>query len=113
MFEIRLVEDKTILRDFMNTDAGETAYALGDLDPAFFPKSVYWGAFDGDKLTGMVLFYTGFQVPVLTLHGTVPAAAEIGNLDAHRRPLGQRRRRGGAGRARKRDGASRDAAPPS
>lgn len=82
MLDIRLVEDKALLRQFMHADTGETAYALGDLDPAFFPKSVYWGAFDEAKMVSMVLIYTGFQVPVLTPHGTVPGVAEILNTVA-------------------------------
>jgi GNAT superfamily N-acetyltransferase len=74
---VHLCEDAALLREFMNGDAGETAYALGDLDPDLWTLSVYRGAFDGDKLRGFVLFFHGFEPPSLTMHGEVEAVTHV------------------------------------
>ncbi|NJL93854.1 MAG: GNAT family N-acetyltransferase [Anaerolineae bacterium] len=59
---------------FLGRNPQETAYALGDLDPAHWGQSRFWGAWDaGDQLRGVVLLYDGFAVPVLSLHGDVEA----------------------------------------
>jgi ribosomal protein S18 acetylase RimI-like enzyme len=70
---VRRCEDPAPLRALMNADPGETAYALGDLQPPLWDESEYWGAFDGDDLRGFVLLYHGFEIPALTMHGSMEA----------------------------------------
>lgn len=72
---IQRCEDRAALRVFMNTDAGETAYALGDLEAPLWDFAEFWGAYEGRALIGIALVYHGFAIPALCLHGS-PAAAE-------------------------------------
>ncbi|HLA44092.1 MAG TPA: hypothetical protein VJZ27_11685, partial [Aggregatilineales bacterium] len=75
--DIKRCTDAAPLRELMNRDAGEYAYALGDLDAAWWDKCDFHGAFDGEKLLGFVLFFHGFEIPTLCIHGDTEAAAEI------------------------------------
>lgn len=74
---VRRCDDPAPLRALMNTDPGETAYALGDLQPPLWDDSRFWGAFDGDDLRGFVLFYHGFEIPALTMHGDLEAVRAV------------------------------------
>ncbi len=64
----RLGERHTI-RDFLNQDRPLTAYALGDLDDAFWPDSAFFAASNGVRLAALVLLYRGLEPPVLTAFG--------------------------------------------
>ncbi|MBN1202450.1 MAG: GNAT family N-acetyltransferase [Anaerolineae bacterium] len=61
--------DKTAIRAYLNRDRALTAYALGDLDDAFWPDSVFYGARQGGRLAALVLLYHGLTPPVLTAFG--------------------------------------------
>jgi len=63
------LDERGAIRDFLNRDRGLTAYALGDLDDAFWPQSAFFGALDGDRLAALVLLYQGLEPPVLTAFG--------------------------------------------
>lgn len=65
---IRLT-DKDTIRAFLNTDRALMAYALGDLDEAFWPQSVFYGTYLGDQLESVVLLYQGLDPAVLTAFG--------------------------------------------
>lgn len=58
-----------MIRDFLNQDRSLTAYALGDLDEAFWPDSLFYGAWSGGRLAAVVLLYSGLEPPVLTAFG--------------------------------------------
>jgi len=78
------ITDPAPLRAWMNHNPDETAYALGDLDPALWAQSAFHGALDADGgLLGFVLFFYGFEVPSLVLHGAQTAAilAALAPLD--------------------------------
>lgn len=45
------------------------AYALGDLDDAFWPQSEFYGTYMGDELVSLVLLYNGLDPVVLTAFG--------------------------------------------
>jgi ribosomal protein S18 acetylase RimI-like enzyme len=61
--------DKDFIRAFLNQDRALMAYALGDLDDAFWPESTFYGAYMGDSLVSMILLYYGLEPPVLTAFG--------------------------------------------
>lgn len=74
---VRRCSDRDALRRFLNKDALEAAYALGDLDAPWWEKSEFWGAFEDGELHGVVLFFRGLSLPSLSMHGDTFSAAEI------------------------------------
>ena len=68
-YQTRQLADKTAIRAFLNHDRALTAYALGDLDDAFWPDSIFYGAALGGQLAALVLFYRGLDPAVLTAFG--------------------------------------------
>ena len=69
--------DRAVIRAFLAQDRGLTAYALGDLDDAFWPDSAFSGAWHGDTLESILLVYTGLDPAVLTGFGSVDGLAAI------------------------------------
>lgn len=66
------------LRTFLNSDAFEAAYALGDLAPDTWAVTRFWAAIrENGGIEGVVLTYHGFNPPSLTMHGDTNAVAEI------------------------------------
>lgn len=63
------LDERHTIRDFLNQDRPLTAYALGDLDDAFWPDSAFFAACDGGRLAALVLLYRGLVPPVLTAFG--------------------------------------------
>jgi ribosomal protein S18 acetylase RimI-like enzyme len=61
----------------MNQDPFETAYALGDLESSFWEQVTFWTASQNGAIVGLVMFYTGFEVPVLSMHGQDDALESI------------------------------------
>jgi len=76
--------DRAEIRAFLNRDRGLSAYALGDLDDAFWPQSFFMGARQDGKLAAVVLLYQGFDPPVLTAYGD--PADVCAALDRHALP---------------------------
>jgi ribosomal protein S18 acetylase RimI-like enzyme len=67
--QTRLLTDKTAIRAFLSQDRALTAYALGDLDDAFWPDSIFYGASLDGQLVSVVLVYRGLNPAVLTAFG--------------------------------------------
>jgi len=61
--------DRERVRAYLNRDRALTAYALGDLDDAFWPQSAFFGAFAGGELVSGLLLYAGLTPTVLTAFG--------------------------------------------
>jgi ribosomal protein S18 acetylase RimI-like enzyme len=76
-YEILHLTDKTPIRVFLNRDRGLTAYALGDLDDAFWPQSMFYGARRNGELAAIVLFYRGFDPVVLVTFGELDGVRAI------------------------------------
>lgn len=72
--------NRATIRAFLNRDRALTAYALGDLDDAFWPDSVFYGAQRGGMLESLVLLYHGLDPVVLTAFGEPDGVGAI--LDA-------------------------------
>lgn len=62
-----LLTDPDEIRAILESDAGWSAYALGDLAPSYFPRS-RWYALPGDRRS-LAMVLTGFVDPVLFLMG--------------------------------------------
>jgi ribosomal protein S18 acetylase RimI-like enzyme len=77
MMLVHRCESPDQLRVFLNTDAFETAYALGDLEPTLWEDAVFWGISQSDDLRGILLLYHAFNPPALCLHGEVGAVEKL------------------------------------
>jgi ribosomal protein S18 acetylase RimI-like enzyme len=78
MYTVARCTDRPALRYLLNADPVDTAYALGDLDEAFWPQSEFWAAQAAHgELLATLLFYDGFEVPTLSLHGHLDAVAQL------------------------------------
>lgn len=76
-FVIRRVDDPAVIRAYLSDDRRLAAYALGDLDPAHWPLSEFVGAYRGDQLAAIVLWYHGLQPVILTPFGDPDAVQAI------------------------------------
>ncbi|WP_119072150.1 GNAT family N-acetyltransferase [Aggregatilinea lenta] len=61
--------DKAAIRAFLAQDRPLTAYALGDLDDAFWPESTFYTAEADGEIRALVLVYEGLDPSVLTAFG--------------------------------------------
>jgi ribosomal protein S18 acetylase RimI-like enzyme len=75
--ETRRLTDKATLRVFLNRDRALMAYALGDLDDAFWPESAFYGARRANELVSLLLIYRGLDPPVFTAFGDVNGVRAI------------------------------------
>jgi len=63
------LSDKTRIQAFLERDRLYAAYAIGDLEPAFFAQCAWAGAERGARLEALALRYDGLQPPALFLMG--------------------------------------------
>lgn len=71
------LNDKPALRAFLNQDRKLTAYALGDLDEAFWPDSEFYGACRDGRLVTLLLLYRGLVPVVMTAFGEADGVRAI------------------------------------
>lgn len=76
-FDVQRLTDQAAIRAFLNQDRGMTAYALGDLDDAYWPQSTYYGARVGGKLVTVLLTYHGLEPIIFTGFGDPNGMAAI------------------------------------
>lgn len=77
--------DPAPIRAFLDRDRILTAYALGDLDAAFWPQTAFYGAFAGTGwVEALALVYRGLDPAVFCAFGAPDGVAAI--LDAHDLP---------------------------
>lgn len=76
-WRVTRLDDKTPLRAFLDRDRIQTAYALGDLDDAFWPQSAFYGAARGGPIEALALIYRGLDPPVLCAFGDPAGVAAI------------------------------------
>lgn len=69
--------DKPPIRAFLNRDRILTAYALGDLDDAFWPQSAFYGAARDGAIEALALVYRGLDPPVFCAFGASDGLAAI------------------------------------
>lgn len=73
------VTDPRLVERFARRDAALHLYELGDLDPAFFPRTRFWGAAQRDDLSALALLYDGGEHTTLLAFGRDDGGA-AGNL---------------------------------
>jgi ribosomal protein S18 acetylase RimI-like enzyme len=69
MYNILPLTNPAPIRAFLGGDPALTAYALGDLDPDFWPQSEFVGAVQDDALAAVVLLYHGLDPTIITAFG--------------------------------------------
>ncbi|MBN1680461.1 MAG: GNAT family N-acetyltransferase [Anaerolineae bacterium] len=77
--QISPLTNRDVIRDFLNHDRDLTAYALGDLDDAFWPDSEFIGAEQNGELAAILLMYRGLDPTVVTGFGEPDAVRAILN----------------------------------
>jgi ribosomal protein S18 acetylase RimI-like enzyme len=76
-YQIQHLTDRAPIREFLNRDRTLAAYALGDLDEAFWPQSMFYGAVQDRRLAAVVLFFRGFDPVVLAMFGEPDGARAV------------------------------------
>ncbi len=76
-YEILPLTTPAPIRAFLGSDPALTAYALGDLDPDFWPLSEFIGAFVDEELVAIVLLYHGLNPTIITAFGPPEAVRAI------------------------------------
>ncbi len=66
---IRTIQDRAVLRDFLERDRLFAAYALCDLEDREFARTRWGAAFQGDRLIALALEYSGMTPQPLFLMG--------------------------------------------
>jgi ribosomal protein S18 acetylase RimI-like enzyme len=66
---VRAIQDRAVLREFLEDDRLLAAYALCDLEDREFARTRWGGAFDGDRLVAIALEYSGLTPQPLFVMG--------------------------------------------
>ncbi len=67
--ELYQIKDRNKLAGYFHQDLPTHAYSLGDLDDLYWPKTIYYGQKEGEKISHVALLYYGEGLPVLLLLG--------------------------------------------
>lgn len=68
------LHDQAQIAEFLCQDKGLHLYSIGDLDPFFWPQTLWYGWEEGNTLQALVLVYLGQSLPtVLAFGGPTPA----------------------------------------
>lgn len=73
LFDVQQIDDKTMLRAFLETDKIYAAFALADLEPPLDQHATWHAALRDGNLQALALVYTGIKPPALFLMGDSPA----------------------------------------
>jgi ribosomal protein S18 acetylase RimI-like enzyme len=71
------LDNRSLIRAFLETDRNWSAYALGDLDPELYQLSEWFGAIDGDAIRSLVLLFKGLEPPVIFTLGNLIGLDQI------------------------------------
>ncbi|MFX0149256.1 MAG: GNAT family N-acetyltransferase [Candidatus Hodarchaeota archaeon] len=66
---VQKVSDKQLIYYFSKKDIYLFAYHIGDLDDFFFHNCTWYGLFDNDQLTELILLFSGLSTPTLLVFG--------------------------------------------
>jgi GNAT superfamily N-acetyltransferase len=67
--ELYQIRDRKKLADYFRQDLPLHAYSLGDLDDLYWPRTIYYGQIQEDKISHVSLLYSGEGLPVLLVLG--------------------------------------------
>jgi ribosomal protein S18 acetylase RimI-like enzyme len=62
---VERVRDRERLERFLRHDTGLHLYSLADLDDAFWPRTTWYAALDGDEIAALCMVFTGLAPSVL------------------------------------------------
>lgn len=77
VYDITELKDKSVIRAFLERDAGYAAYALGDLEPPYDRHATWTGAMLDDELAALALVFGDLEPPALFLMGTNPGISAL------------------------------------
>lgn len=77
VYRVRLTTDKEAIYDFLSRDPVYAAYAIGDLEPAYFEACTWFLAQAGDQARALALIYRRLYPPVLLTMGEPAAVVAI------------------------------------
>ena len=69
MWQVRKLDDKAEILAFLRQDRFYAAYAIGDLEPDFFPQCEWFAAGDGGRIQALALHFTGLDPHALFAMG--------------------------------------------
>jgi ribosomal protein S18 acetylase RimI-like enzyme len=62
---IEIVNNKEVLFDYLQKEAGIQIYLTGDLDDFFWPDTIWYALKEGQEIKAVALLYTGMKPPTL------------------------------------------------
>ncbi len=65
MTAVQTIRDKRAIADYLRGDSALHIYELGDLDERFWPSTLWYATLADGAIEGLVMVYTGFDVPTL------------------------------------------------
>jgi GNAT superfamily N-acetyltransferase len=77
MWRVRKLDDKDEILAFLQQDRFYAVYAIGDLEPDFFPKCEWFSAADGERTQALALHFTGLDPHALFTMGASGGLALI------------------------------------
>jgi GNAT superfamily N-acetyltransferase len=77
MWQVRKLDDKDEILAFLQQDRFYAAYAIGDLEPDFFPQCEWFAAADGERIQALALHFTGLDPHALFTMGVSDGLALI------------------------------------
>ncbi|MFX0172264.1 MAG: GNAT family N-acetyltransferase [Candidatus Hodarchaeota archaeon] len=66
---VQKLSDKHLIYSFSQKDIYLFTYHIGDLDDFFFHDCTWYGLFDDDQLTELILLFSGLSIPTLLVFG--------------------------------------------
>ncbi|MFB0533653.1 MAG: GNAT family N-acetyltransferase [Anaerolineae bacterium] len=69
MWQVRKLDNKEEILAFLQQDRFYAAYAIGDLEPDFFPQCEWFAAGDGERIQALALHFTGLDPHALFTMG--------------------------------------------
>jgi GNAT superfamily N-acetyltransferase len=69
MMHLEILHDRPTIRRFLEVDRGRFAYLLGDLDPFFWGRTIWFSAAENDQHRAIILLYLGYKRPVVQVFG--------------------------------------------
>lgn len=76
MWTLERLTDERVILAYLQHDRIYAAYAVGDLEPALFADTTWYGALDAGPIEALAMVYAGLEPPVLFVMG-VPAGVDF------------------------------------
>lgn len=86
MWTLEKLTDERVILAYLQHDRIYAAYAVGDLEPALFADTTWYGAIDGGPIEALLMVYHGLVPPVLFVMGMPEGAGFLlhaADLPAH------------------------------